>query len=149
MKIKHSLLSCLLTFFLLGCASHYVLPPPIPFKIRAYNLETGDLCEGFIQDARQTQGAITGINKTTGETFKGEYTTIISDTTTSSYAGGYSSTFGWATAQGFSFGQPRKLYGTATLVGDKGTVVEIVYATDRQTLHGHGVGRDNKGHLKP
>lgn len=125
-----------------------------------YNLDTGNIIEGVIQDARQTSGTITAENRSTGEKFSGEYTSIPADrvkqsmgvagsdvhaqgTTNDSYFS-YSG-YGWANAYGFSFDQPTKIFGAATLVGDNGTVVEVVYAVDRRQLHGHGIGRDNRG----
>jgi hypothetical protein len=51
----------------------------------------------------------------------------------------------WATAFGFSFDERNRIYGAATMVGDKNTIIEAVYSVDRQSLHGHGVARDNQG----
>jgi len=81
-----------------------------------------------------------------GKQLNGEYTTI-SDmsystsfgTATASGSGGYA----WATAQGFSFNQPGKQFGSATIVGD-GAIIDIIYVVDPWTSHGHGVGKDNK-----
>jgi hypothetical protein len=39
---------------------------------------------------------------------------------------------------------PGKQFGTATVVGD-GLVIDVVYAVDPWSAHGHGVGKDNKG----
>ena len=154
MKIQKLSRISLILFMFVACAV------AVPRTARMYDLDKGTIIEGLIKDARQTHGIITAENRATGERFAGEYTSITDDrvkssfgiaaSKTSGYAtGGTShlsySGYGWANAYGFSFDQPRKIFGAATIVGDKGTVIEIVYAVDRRNLHGHGVGRDNKG----
>ncbi len=134
--------------------------PTIPRSVRLYDLNNGNITEAFIEDARQIHGTITAINNATGENFSGEYTSIRDDVAkpaiglvrskTSGYVTGnslslYGSSYGWATAYGFSFDKPNKLYGAATLIGNKGSIIEIIYEVDRNALHGHGVGRDNHG----
>jgi hypothetical protein len=52
----------------------------------------------------------------------------------------------FAELYGFSKEAPAKPAGTAILVGDKGTVIEIVfYKIGYQFQFGDGVGKDNKG----
>jgi hypothetical protein len=149
MKTQPLTVIFLILFLFSSCAA-----PAIPRTVRLYDLNKGSVMEAFIEDARQIHGKITAVNHETGESFTGEYTSIRDDVVKSSYGSGYvtggpsslyHSSYGWATAYGFSFDQPTKIYGAATLVGNRGTVIEVVYAVDRRVLHGHGVGRDNQG----
>lgn len=117
----------------LGCA-------PVPREVRIYDLETGAIITAQIKDARQTHGEISMIHPSTGETFTGEYTSIPRDKINKSFFSTH-----WGMVYGFSFNEPRAIYGQATCIGNRGTTIEIVYAVDRKTLHGHGVGRDNSG----
>jgi len=134
--------------------------PKVARTGRLYNLANGNVMETVIEDARQVHGMIRAINRQTGENFEGEYNSVRNDvvsgtygmkqTNTSVFGTGASaplslSSYGWATAYGFSFNERTKIYGAATLVGNKGTVIEVVYAVDRHSLHGYGVGRDNRG----
>ena len=112
---------------------------------RLYNLDTGEVLNASFENFGTGHGKITATTSD-GKKLSGEYTTVSGM--------GYSSGFGsasisgtggyaWATAQGFSFNQPGKQYGSATLVG-QGLVIDIVYVVDPWTSHGYGVGRDNK-----
>ena len=113
---------------------------------RLYNLDTGEVLSVTYENYGTGRGKITA-NTGSGKTLVSEYTTI-SDmgfstgvgTATASGTGGYA----WAVAQGFSFSQSGRQYGTATLVGD-GMVIDVVYVADPWTGNGHGVGRDNRG----
>ena len=52
----------------------------------------------------------------------------------------------WFQVYGFGPASDAKPVGTATLIGDKGTVLEIVlYSINLRSGFGNGVGRDNKG----
>lgn len=113
---------------------------------RLYNLDTGHVMNASFENHGTGHGKIT-VTAPDGKQLSGEYTTIGDfayssgfGTATVSGSGGYA----WATAQGFSFGQPGRQYGSATLVGE-GLIIEIVYIVDPWSSHGHGVGRDNKG----
>ncbi len=86
-----------------------------------------------------------------GEVFQWEFSTISGASMgwgsifgTARSSTGNVSAYGWANAMGFSFNQPGVQYGSFVSVGNKGTVIEGVYAVDSFTNHGHGVGRDNK-----
>lgn len=113
---------------------------------RLYNLDTGEVLNASFENYGTGHGKI-AVTMASGKQLNGEYTTI-SDmsystgfgTATASGSGGYA----WATAQGFSFNQPGKQFGSATIVGD-GAVIDIIYVVDPWTSHGHGVGKDNKG----
>jgi hypothetical protein len=133
---------------------------PISRTVRLYDMDKGTTIEAFINDARQVHGEITAKNKVSGEVFVGEYNSIRDDVarTSSSLGGAFGSNLGsvgpyalsqsgysWATALGFSFEERNKIYGAATMIGDRKTIIEAVYAVDRQSLHGYGVARDNIG----
>ena len=113
---------------------------------RLYNLDTGEVLNASFENYGTGHGRITVVMPG-GKQLNGEYTTIsdMSYSTafgaaTASGLGGYA----WATAQGFSFNQPGKQFGSATIVGD-GLVIDIVYVVDPWTSHGYGVCKDNKG----
>ncbi len=113
---------------------------------RLYNLDTGEVIEGKFENFGTGHGRIMG-TMPDGKTLSGEYTTISDVTYSFGSASGSavgSGGYAWATAQGFSFQQPGRQYGSATLVG-QGLIIDIVYAVDPWTSHGYGVGRDNKG----
>lgn len=113
---------------------------------RLYNLDTGDVLNASFENYGTGHGQIT-VTRPDGRKLSGEYTTV-SDM---SYSSGFATAnaagsrgYAWAAAQGFSFSQPGKQFGSATLVG-QGLVIDIVYVVDPWTSHGYGVGRDNKG----
>ncbi len=116
----------------IGCAT--------PRDVKLYHIESGTVITGQIKNAKKTHGHIELINPNSGERFVGEYTSIPNDSNSLSYA-----TSRWAKTYGFSFNKPRMIYGQAIIQGNAGTIIEIVYAVDRKTLHGYGVGRDNNG----
>jgi len=113
---------------------------------RLYNLDSGEVLNASFENYGTGHGIITVVTST-GDTLSGEYSTISGmsyssgfGTASASGTGGYA----WATAQGFSFNQPGKQFGSATLAG-KGLIIDIVYVVDPWSSHGHGVGKDNKG----
>lgn len=84
-----------------------------------------------------------------GEVCKGEYSTIAGGVTGTSFGFGglftaqqYTSLLG----SGFMSAVENKQYGQATLIGDKGTIVQVEYFTSL-TGHGFGLGKDNKGNI--
>ena len=113
---------------------------------RLYNLDTGEVLNASFENYGSGHGKITVVTPS-GKQLSGEYSTI-SGMSYSSGFGSVSATdsggYAWAAAQGFSFNQPGKQFGSATLVGD-GLVIDIVYVVDPWSSHGHGVGKDNKG----
>lgn len=100
--------------------------------------------------------SFTGHNRLTftnseGEVFDLEYTTLSggsfgwgSSSSTAHAVSGSVSAYGWANSMGFSFSQPGVQYGAFIATGNKGTVIDGVYAVDAFTNHGHGVAKDNK-----
>jgi hypothetical protein len=154
-KMRKSLFLVTFLFIISGCVAS-----PIPRSARLYDMDKGVVIEALIEDARKVHGQITAKNQITGEIFLGEYNSIRDDVVRTSQglggsfgssqgtAGPYSfsqSGYGWATAIGFSFEERNRIYGAATMVGDKTTIIEAVYSVDRQSLHGYGVARDNQG----
>jgi hypothetical protein len=155
MMTRTSILLISILFLFSSCVA-----PPISRSVRLYDMDKGVTIEAVIKDARQVHGKITGKNQTTGEFFVGDYNSIRDDVVRKSSAlggsfgsghgsvGPYSlsqSGYSWATAFGFSFEERNRIYGAATMVGDKNTIIEAVYSVDRQSLHGYGVARDNHG----
>lgn len=113
---------------------------------RLYNLDAGEVLNASFENYGTGHGKITVVTPG-GNQLSGEYATIGGMSYSSGFgvasasgSGGYA----WATAQGFSFNQPGKQFGSATLVGE-GLIIDIVYVVDPWSSHGHGVGRDNKG----
>ncbi len=153
-----SILWIVVGLFTASCATQPT--QPFPLQARIYDLDTGAVIQGTIPDARQTHGFLSGSNTRTGEALQGEYSTLIDDRVTRSYSNAQAHTVGraglgtmpftyssytWATGYGLTFDDPTLLYGGATLIGNKGTTIDIVYGINRYTLHGYGVGRDAKG----
>ncbi len=113
---------------------------------RLYNLDTGEVLNITYENYGTGRGKITAITGS-GKNLAGEYTTISDmgfSTSVGTATASGSSGYAWAIAQGFSFSQPGRQYGTGTLAGD-GIVIDVVYIVDPWTGNGHGVGRDNKG----
>jgi len=131
------ILFVLLTIVLCGCVT----------TARLYNLNEASVIYAKFGNYGIGHAKITAIAPD-GEQFEGEYTTLsnMSMSTGFGTASAFSSdNYVWAQAQGFSFNQPGKQFGSAVIVGDRGTVIEIIYAVDPWTSHGSGVAKDNKG----
>lgn len=113
---------------------------------RLYNMDTGEVLNASFENYGTGNGQIT-VTMPDGRKLSGEYSTVsnmsFSSASASANASG-SGGYAWATAQGFSFDQPGKQFGSATLVG-QGLVIDIVYVVDPWSSHGYGVGKDNKG----
>lgn len=101
-----------------------------------------------------------------GELCEGEYTTVSDGFTVSSTSSGGASlntNGGVATTRGagvftvdqyasywgstYVSGMKNKQCGQATLIGNKGTIMQIEYFTDTWTAHGFGLAKDNKGNI--
>jgi hypothetical protein len=154
-KMRNPLYLIISLIIISGCVASAV-----PRSGRLYDMDKGIVIEALIEDARKVHGRITAKNTITGEIFQGEYNSIRDDVAQRSQAigGSLGSTSGsvgphsfsqsghdWAMAFGFSFEERNRIYGAATMVGDKNTIIEAVYSVDRQSLHGYGVARDNQG----
>ena len=141
--MKKYLFLLLLIVFLNGCS---ISPMVEKMPVKLYNLNTGEVIKSSFINDRSGYGKIYGI-LSNGQKMSGEYSTISGISRT--YSSGMGSAIGnrgytWATADGFSFNQPGKQFGSATLAGG-GLVIDIVYAVDPISSHGYGRGRDNKG----
>ncbi len=101
-----------------------------------------------------------------GELCEGEYTTLSDGfTVVSTTSGGASldTNGGIATTRGAGFftvdqyasywgssyvsGMKNKQYGQATLIGNKGTIMQVEYFTDSLSARGFGLAKDNKGNI--
>ncbi|MDL1956802.1 MAG: hypothetical protein LWW95_07130 [Candidatus Desulfofervidus auxilii] len=109
------------------------------YTATVYNLDTGEVIYAKFQNYWTGHGKITA-TMPDGEKLEGKYSTVSGMNMKSVVAA-----FPWAQTYSFYFSQPGMQFGTATLTGDKGTVVEIIYVVDPWSSHGWGVGRDNKG----
>lgn len=127
-----------LLFSLFGCAVT---------TARVYNLKTGDVSTASFENNGTGHGKIV-LTMANGKSLSGEYSTIsdLSYQTTTSHISATNSAgnMAWAVAQGFSFNQPGRQFGSAIVAGD-GLVIDVVYAVDPWTSHGYGVGKDNQG----
>jgi len=112
-----------------------------------YNLATGAVGTVTYEWNGSGHGTISSV-MSDGEQFQGEYSTISGGSITTHGASAFASGSGgyaWVQGSGFSLTQPGVQYGMATVVGDRGTIIEVVYAVDSFTNHGYGVGQDNNG----
>ena len=140
---------------LIGCAS------PGPTPARLYNLDNGDIITAQMAYSSNGHGRMTA-TLPTGEACAGEYT--IAGRGRAYGSGRYAdptddpqemensdrvtgSDLTWAEAYGYGDGAYVQPVCSATLVGEKGTVIEIVIYSYYyyHGVHGDGVGRDNHG----
>lgn len=139
-------LGCILIIciFLSGCAT-------IPINI--YPVEGPLAGKGIILKSKYVYRGIghgpIEVTMPDGEVCKGEYSTIAGGVTGSSFGSGwlfsaqqYNSLWG----SGFTSTVENRQYGQATLIGDKGTIVQVEYFTSL-TGHGFGLGKDNKENI--
>jgi hypothetical protein len=151
-KMRNPLCLIISLVIISGCVAS-----AIPRSARLYDMDKGVVIEALIEDARKVHGQITAKNQITGENFVNSIRDDVARRSQSmggSFGSGsgsvgpYSSSqsgYDWAMAFGFSFEERNRIYGAATMVGDKNTIIEAVYSVDRQSLHGYGVARDNQG----
>jgi hypothetical protein len=133
--------------------------------MRIYDLQSGLTIGGEVHDFGEERGAITA-SLPTGERLTGEYSLYHR---TISYPGrplkvpgstgppghethGFDSVMpgegeaSWTEAYGFGRESKARPVGTAVLVGNRGTVLQVVlYNADYRDEFADGVGRDNKG----
>ena len=123
---------------LAGCAA--MMP-----KASIYDLQSGATTEATFQAAISSGGGEMTAEGN-GEHFRGRFSAVPDDMTTQEALMKLADGIAWQ--QGFApiFGQTGKGQGTATLTGDKGTVLDFLYTYDKATGHGSGSGVDNKGH---
>ncbi|MFT3756459.1 MAG: hypothetical protein QM769_11045 [Pseudoxanthomonas sp.] len=144
MRVFVSLLSILVV--LSGCAT---VPAERVFAVRMYNLSTGEVVNGVARTNRAGQSVLSAGPTATGETFNGEATSIDNRLYTSSRGSGTIRTQGvfsnsYISTSSYSTSTPGYQNGSAILVGNQGTVIDILY---RAAISGacEGEGRDNKG----
>jgi hypothetical protein len=115
--------------FLFGCTKHGHI----------YNLATGETTEVDFSYSGSGHGHLSATLASSGEVFKGEYTTTADATYGwgSIYSASGSASASTSTVSG-------KQYGTAVATGDKGTVIDCEYVTS-MSLHGSGACKDNHG----
>ena len=145
-------LGFVLPFIFVGC--FYALP----LTARFYNLQNGTIITASLEDFSRGHGEIIA-SLSSGEFLTGEYTFntfssgIISspkpylrDEKENKESSEEKYPSSWAEDYGFTRNANVAPLGTATLVGNKGTVVEIIFFNlNYQYSYGDGVGRDNKG----
>lgn len=135
---RHLAIILIICIFLYGCAT-------IPINI--YPVEGPLAGKGVILKSKYVN---TGTGHGTievvmpdGEVCKGEYSTVAGGVT-----GWLFSTQQYNSLWGSSFMSvvENRQYGQATLIGDKGTIIQVEYFTS-VTGHGFGLGKDNKGNI--
>jgi len=157
LRIANSLNLLFIVVLLAGCAS------PAPTPARLYNLDTGDVISAQMDYAENGHGLMTA-TLPTSEVCSGEYTIagrgrsygtgpyenpVPTDEQATEDSAQRSSDgdLSWAEAYGYGAGTFVQPIGSATLAGDRGTVLEIVIYSFYyyHGVHGDGVGRDNHG----
>ena len=144
--MRNIFVSIVLGALLTGCAT---VPADRVFNARIYNLATGEVVPAVSHTDRAGKSLLTAGPTSTGETFTGEATSIQNAVQTSSYGGSSISNPGvpystYVSSSSYAVSRPGYQSGTAILVGNKGTVMDIVYQVNL-TGTGQGEGRDNKG----
>ena len=130
-------------------ASCATVPADRVYNARIYNLSTGEVVPAVGHTDRAGKSVVTAGPTLSGETFIGEATSIQNAVQTSSYGGSSISNPGvpystYVSSSSYAVSRPGYQNGTAILVGNKGTVMDIVYQVNL-TGTGQGEGRDNKG----
>jgi hypothetical protein len=154
-QVTNALSLSVLVALLAGCVS------PAPTPARLYNLDTGDVIQAQMGYSSEGHGNMTA-TLPTGETCSGEYAigafgkpyplpTPYGDPKRleeeNAYPEEVPEDVSWAEVYGYGSGVHVQPVGSATLVGDRGTVLEIVIYSYYyyHGPHGDGVGRDNHG----
>jgi len=142
----------LLLPFLFACEMPHVFRP-----LRLYDLSSGTTIQVYLQNTSDNTGMLASA-KTQEEQFHGEFVlydrlapgTKLPGTfygQSSNRALANTSDADFAELYGFGKDSNAKPAGTAILVGNKGTVIEVVlYRIATNLEYGDGVAKDNKGH---
>ena len=126
-----------------GCTKHarfYVVEGPLVEQ------NVGVIQARFVHNPFSPGGPIE-LTMPDGEVCKGEYTTLYGGGTSVGTGFGTGSVFGanaWATQWGIASGSSYTNWGSATMLGNRGTVIQMEYLTGRK---GCGLAKDNKGNL--
>ena len=156
-KAIEKVLILLTLILMVNCASTINTP------IRLYNLQSGKIIYAYLADAHDNRGTILS-TLSNGENLTGEYAIVEK---MYGYEQSYRQTFSknsyepvrrddiekginetksWAGVYGFGQDSNATPVATAILVGNKGTVIEIVfYYLNIDKGSGDGVGKDNQG----
>jgi hypothetical protein len=110
-----------------------------------YDLKTGKTIEAKFQGLVTSGGGEITATGPDGELFKGRYSTMAENMSTQQAFMKLVDRVAFEEGYGTVFGDQGKINGVATLAGDKGTVVDMMYTYDKATGHGNGEGTDNKG----
>ncbi len=110
-----------------------------------YDLKTGKTVEAKFQGLVTSGGGEITATGPDGELFRGRYSTMAENMSTQQAFMKLVDRVAFEEGYGTVFGDQGKLNGVATLAGDKGTVIDMMYTYDKATGHGTGEGTDNKG----
>ncbi len=138
-------------FVFMGCEIPQIIRP-----LRLYDLKDGKTIEVFVKQISRNNGRFLSA-RTAEEKFEGEYV-VVERSGDLGYrpSSGVSRQFGmsngttenltgFAEAYGYGKDSNAKPVGTGILVGNKGTVIEIVFYRISSDLSGDGVAKDNSG----
>jgi hypothetical protein len=110
-----------------------------------YDLKTGKTVEAKFQGLVTSGGGEITATGPDGELFRGRYSTMAENMSTQQAFMKLVDRVAFEEGYGTVFGDQGKLNGVATLAGDRGTVIDMMYTYDKATGHGTGEGTDNKG----
>lgn len=134
---------------LLAVAGCITVPADRVFNGRVYNLATGEVFPFTAHTDRDGKSLLTAGPTTSGETFSGEAQSIQNAVQTSTYGSAIASNPGdtfstYVSSSSYSISRPGYQNGAAILIGNKGTVIDVVYQVTYSGT-GEGEGKDNKG----
>lgn len=129
-------------------ASCVTVPADRVFNGRVYNLSTGEVFPFVAHTNRDGKSVLTAGPTASAESFSGEATSIQNAVQTSSYGSAVASNPGdtfstYVSSSSYSVSRPGYQNGAAILVGNKGTVIDVVYRVT-YSGSGEGEGKDNK-----
>ena len=120
-------------------------------SLRLYDRETGNTIQVALSDAKSNQGSIYSTQNDTApnsEIFKGEYYIYGESRKYQHPDQQFMNEQSLAEEYGFGENSDAKPVGTAILIGNQGTVIEVIfYKVDSQKKNGDGIGRDNEGNI--
>lgn len=120
-----------------------------PAVARITDLQTGRVIEAQMPNFAFSRGGTITATATDGETFSGSAAVIPGRPTGAEllqrFAAGYARDQGYDNLAFQLDSMPNREEYSATLVGDRGTVLDLMFAVDTKTGHGSGTGQDSKG----
>lgn len=131
---------------LAGCVT---VPAERVFNGRVYNLTSGEVFPFVAHTNRDGKSVLTAGPTASGESFSGEGQSIQNAVATSTYGSAVATNPGdtfstYVSSSSYSISKPGYQNGAAVLIGNKGTVIDVVYQVTYAGT-GEGEGRDNKG----